>query len=261
MARHARKISSTGIYHIMLRGINKEQIFQKSYYKTKILKLLKEIKEEIDFSVIAYCVMDNHLHLLAKVGDEDLKIIMKKLNVKFALYYNRYEERYGYVFQDRFKSEAVEDEKYLFGVLRYIHNNPVKAALSDSIINYQWSSTKEYFNKNTDLIDENYMNEILSRFKTKDDFFNFHKSFDDNLYLDTKEEQSINIHLIVQHEIEQYVNYHGISDQKQMTLEMKEELAKKLIKRNLIPIKKVAELCNLPYKQVLVINNELETCQ
>lgn len=259
MARHARKISSTGIYHIMLRGINKEQIFQKQYYKTRILNLLKEIKEEIDFSIIAYCVMDNHLHLLAKIGDEDLKIIMKKLNVKFALYYNFYEGRYGYVFQDRFSSKAVEDEGYLLGVLCYIHNNPVKAALTDNIINYQWSSAKDYFNKNTDLIDENFMNEILGRFKNKDEFFNYHKLFDDNLYLDTKEEQTINIQTIIQHEIEQFVNHYGVIDQKQITLEMKEELAKKLIKGNLITIKEVAALCNLPYKQVLEINKKLKT--
>ena len=259
MARHARKISSTGVYHIMLRGINKEQIFQKNYYKTKILKLLKEIKGEIDFYIIAYCVMDNHLHLLVKVGDEDLKNIMKKLNVKFALYYNRLENRYGYVFQDRFKSEAVENEKYLLGALRYIHNNPIKAALTDNIINYQWSSAKDYFNNNTDLIDEYFMNYILNIFKTNNDFLVFHKSFDDNLYLDTKEEQSINIQSIVQHEIEQLINYYGITDQNQITYKMKEELAKKLIKRNLISIKEVAGLCKLPYKQVLEINKALET--
>ena len=64
----------------------------------------------------------------------------------------------------------MEDEGYLLGVLCYIHNNPVKAALTDNIINYQWSSAKDYFNKNTDLIDENFMNEILGRFKNKDEF-------------------------------------------------------------------------------------------
>lgn len=261
MARHARKISSTGVYHIMLRGINKEQIFKKSYYKTKIIKFLKEVKEEIDFSIIAYCVMDNHLHLLAKIGDEDLKNVMKKLNVKFALYYNHLEERYGYVFQDRFKSEAVEDEKYLLGALRYIHNNPVKAALTDNIINYQWSSAKDYVFNNTDLIDENYMNFILNLFKTKDYFLNFHKSFDDNLYLDTKEEQTMNIKSIIQYEIEQFVNQYGIVDQNQILPNMKEELAKKLIKRNLITVKEVAALCNLPYKVALEITKTLETNQ
>lgn len=75
MARHARIIS-----------------------RRQILMLLQELKQEFDFSIIVYCVMNNHLHLLARINDDDLKVIMKKLNVKFALYYNRIEERYGYVF-------------------------------------------------------------------------------------------------------------------------------------------------------------------
>jgi REP element-mobilizing transposase RayT len=113
MARHAREISRTEIYHIMVRGINKEQIFKKDLYKTKLLETLKEIKTEIDFSIIAYCVMNNHLHLMAKISDADLVIVMKKLNVTYAMFYNRLETRYGYVFQGRFRSEAVEDDKYL----------------------------------------------------------------------------------------------------------------------------------------------------
>lgn len=202
--------------------------------------------------------MDNHLHLLAKIDDDNLKNIMKKLNIKYALYYNKLEERYGYVFQDRFKSEAVEDEKYLIGALRYIHNNPVKANLTDSIINYQWSSAKDYFLGSKELINENFMNYILGQFKTKTDFLNFHMSFDDGMYLDTKEEQYINIQSIIQYEIEQFSNHYGIIDQSQITVSMKEELARKLLKRNIIPIKEVSSLCNLSYKQVLGIYKKME---
>lgn len=254
MARHARNISSTDIYHIMLRGINKEQIFLKSYYKVKILDILKETKGQIDFSVIAYCVMDNHLHLLAKISNEDLKEIMKKVNVKFALYYNRLEERYGYVFQDRFKSEAVEDERYLLGALRYIHNNPVKAGLSYNIADYKWSSANEYINGTKVLVDEKYIDEISGYFKNKKEFIDFHNSFDENLYLDTKEEETINIQSIIQNEIEKFASYYGITDQNQITLEMKEELANKLIGHKLITVKEVASLCGLSYKHVLEIS-------
>jgi hypothetical protein len=105
------------------------------------------------------------------------------------------------------------------------------------------------------------MNYILNLFKTKDFFLVFHKSFDDNLYLDTKEEQIINKQLIVQREIEEFINNYGIVDKSQITFKMKEELAKKLIKHNIITIKEVAGLCNLPYKQVLDINKTLETSQ
>jgi len=189
--------------------------------------------------------MDNHLHLLAKISNDDLNIIMKKLNVKYALYYNRLEERYGYVFQDRFKSEAVEDERYLLGALRYIHNNPIKASLTDNIINYRWSSAKDYMHESVNLIDEIFMNYILNLFKSKEEFLNFHRFFDDNLYLDTKEEQDINIQSIIQHEIEQFSNDRGLIDQNQFTLDLREELARKLVSLNLITNKDVASLCNL----------------
>jgi REP element-mobilizing transposase RayT len=259
MARHAREISRTEIYHIMVRGINKEQIFKKDFYKTKLLETLKEIKTEIDFSIIAYCIMNNHLHLLAKISDIDLASVMKKINVTYAMFYNKLETRYGYVFQGRFKSEAVEDDKYLLGALRYIHNNPVKAGLSDNIANYNWSSAREYINKNLILVSEQYINEISSLFGETSEFIKFHNLYDDYLYLDTKEEQSTNIDLIVQHSIEQFVIDKGITNQFQITPAQKDELATILIKKNLINIKNISNLCNLPYSHVLTLSKTLGT--
>ncbi|MGB4438642.1 MAG: transposase [Sedimentibacter sp.] len=256
MARHARIISNSGIYHIMVRGINKEQIFKKDFYKTKTLEILKDIKKETDFSIISYCVMDNHLHLLIKITEDNLAVVMKKLNVKYAMFYNRLEKRYGYVFQDRFKSEAVEDDKYLLGALRYIHNNPVKARITDNIVNYHWCSMKEYMSGNLSLISEKYLQEILGLFKDKYEFLKFHNLYDDNLYLDTKEEQEVNIQLIVQNSIEKYAIRNGFSDQSQFSLDRKEELAKELMSLNLITYKEVARLCNLPYLSVLNMVND-----
>lgn len=259
MARHAREISRTEIYHIMVRGINKEQIFRKDFYKTKLLEILKEIKTEINFSIIAYCVMNNHLHLLAKISDEDLAMVMKRLNVAYAMFYNRLETRYGYVFQGRFRSEAVEDDKYLLGALRYIHNNPVKAGLSDYIANYHWSSAREYINNNLVLVSEQYINEISSLFSSTSEFIKFHNLYDDKLYLDTKEEQSINIDFIVQHTIEQFVIDKGITNQFQITPVQKDELATILIKQNLTNIKNISTLCNLPYSHVLNLSKTMGT--
>jgi len=85
--------------------------------------------------------MENHLHLLVKVDIDKLEILMKKLNVKYAMYYNKFADRNGHVFQDRFRSEAVEDYTYLLGVLRYIHNNPVKAKIVGDMLKYKWSSS------------------------------------------------------------------------------------------------------------------------
>ncbi|MBP1926362.1 REP element-mobilizing transposase RayT [Sedimentibacter acidaminivorans] len=94
MPRQARMKSSTGIYHIMIRGINKEQIFNRVVHKNKIIEIIKNIREDIEFDVIAYCIMDNHIHLLIKADEDKLETLMKKLNIKYAIYYNKIEKRH-----------------------------------------------------------------------------------------------------------------------------------------------------------------------
>ena len=155
MARQARIKSSSGIYHVMIRGINKEKVFLNDFYKAKLIKIIKEIKEEIEFSIIAYCIMDNHFHLLVKDNDDYLAVIMKEVCVKYAMFYNKLQDRYGYVFQNRFRSEAVENERYLLGVLRYIHNNPIKASITKSLYDYKWSSFNDYINYYTQILCNN----------------------------------------------------------------------------------------------------------
>jgi len=257
MSRQARIISNSGIYHIMIRGINKEKIFKNEIYKIKILEIIKEIKEEIEFAIIAYCVMDNHMHLLIHASEDNLANVMKKINVKYAMYYNRLEKRYGYVFQNRFRSEAVEDDRYMLGALRYIHNNPVKAGISRTIFDYHWSSANDYINENTDIINNNYINEILGLFNNKNKFIQFHNLYDDNLYIDTKEEELKNIQEIIQSTIEQYASKYCIIDKNQISQKQKEELAIKLLSLNITTIKEIATLCNLPTYSVSELKNKL----
>ena len=85
MPRQPRVYSKTDIYHVMIRGINKEKIFTKGIYKSKLLNIIQEISEEVDFNLIAYCVMNNHLHLLIKAGNYELTKFMKKLNKSVVL--------------------------------------------------------------------------------------------------------------------------------------------------------------------------------
>jgi REP element-mobilizing transposase RayT len=256
MPRQARIKSSTDIYHIMIRGINKEQIFKKETYKMKVLNILYDIKEEVEFTIISYCIMDNHLHLLVKAREENLEIFMKKLNIKFAIYYNKIEKRYGHVFQDRYKSEAVEDDGYLLGALRYIHNNPVKARITKNILDYPWSGAKDYIVMESNLIPNEYLNKIMSLFSNVDEFKKFHVLTDDNVYIDTKEEETENINNITNSTIEKFINGKGILDQNQITLEQKEELAGILLKKNIIPHREIAALCNLSLYKVTSINNK-----
>ena len=144
MSREARKISGTGIYHTMLRGINKQQIFEDTEDYEKFLQIIYECKEIDNFKVYAYCLMGNHIHLLIKVNDISIASIFKRIAGKFVYWYNIKYKRCGHLFQDRFKSEAVEDDEYLMTVLRYIHQNPVKARICKKTEDYKYSSYNEY---------------------------------------------------------------------------------------------------------------------
>ena len=144
MSRQARKPSESGIYHVMLRGINKQQIFIDEEDYEKFLWVLKDTKEISEYKLYAYCLMDNHIHLLIKVEKEPLHIIFKRIGNRFVYWYNAKYQRIGHLFQDRYKSEAVENEEYFLTVLRYIHQNPLKAGICENVSDYKYSSYNEY---------------------------------------------------------------------------------------------------------------------
>ena len=143
MPRTARENSNTGIYHVILRGINRQNIFEDDEDKQKFLFILREMKELCDFSIYAYALMDNHVHLLIKVGSLPLEHIFKRIGGKYVYWFNKKYQRTGHLFQDRFKSEPVEDEEYLLTVICYIHYNPPRGGLSPDL-NYTYSSFGDY---------------------------------------------------------------------------------------------------------------------
>lgn len=147
MPRKARKKSESGIYHILMRGINRQTIFEDDDDYSKFVQTLDKYRERSGYEVYAYCLMDNHVHLLLKVGLEPLEQLMRRLCGSYVYWYNTKYQRVGYLFQDRFKSEALENESYFLCVLRYIHQNPIKAGLVESAEKYQWSSMSEYIGK------------------------------------------------------------------------------------------------------------------
>lgn len=156
MPRQARKKSESGIYHVMLRGINQQQIFEDSEDYEKFLDVLKDCKEICEFKLFAYCLMGNHVHLLIKEGTEPLEQVFKRICGRFVYWYNIKYRRVGHLFQDRFKSEAVDSELYFYTVLRYIHQNPTKAGICKRIEDYAYSSYLEYTGRN-DLVDTDYV--------------------------------------------------------------------------------------------------------
>ena len=147
MPRGARKQAESGIYHLMLRGINRQQIFEDESDAERFLEVLASYKETCRYELLGYCLMGNHVHILLKIGHEPLQTVMRRIAAKYVYWYNVKYERVGHLFQERFRSEPVEDDAYLMTVLRYIHRNPVKAGLCRKPENYQFSSYKDYMGR------------------------------------------------------------------------------------------------------------------
>lgn len=142
MPRRARQKSGTDIYHVILRGINRQQIFYDEEDYEYFIHLLNRFQKVSQYEVYAYCLMGNHIHLLIKVDQEPLSTIFKRIGAAFVYWYNMKYQRSGHLFQDRFKSEPVETEKYFMTVLRYIFRNPVKAGICTSPFDYPYSNAK-----------------------------------------------------------------------------------------------------------------------
>lgn len=146
MARTARKVSESGIYHIMLRGINRQAVFLDEEDNQHFLEVLQLCREISGFRLYGYCLMGNHVHLLLQTGKEPLDLVMKRLCTRFVVWYNAKYSRVGHLFQDRYKSEPIDDDAYFLTVLRYILYNPVKAGICDDPGAYALSSARDYFN-------------------------------------------------------------------------------------------------------------------
>ncbi len=150
--RASRIKSESGIYHIIMRGINRQTLFLDDEDCTKFIQTLQRYKEICGYKLYAYCLMGNHLHLLLQEKNEPLETFMRRICGSYVFWYNKKYDRIGYLFQDRFRSEPVEDDTYFVVVLRYIFQNPLKAGIADKISNYKWTNYKDYteVNKMTD---------------------------------------------------------------------------------------------------------------
>jgi len=154
MPRQPRRKSESGIYHVMLRGINKQPIFSSDADKSYFLKVLEKYRERCGFTLYGYCLMSNHVHLLLKETENfPLGAIMKRIAGSYVYWYNLCYQRVGHLFQDRFRSEPVDDDSYFLTVLRYIHQNPVKAGMHRRIGDYKWSSYADYKSESVEPVD------------------------------------------------------------------------------------------------------------
>ncbi|SET26564.1 REP element-mobilizing transposase RayT [Olsenella sp. KH3B4] len=143
MARAARARSESGFYHVILRGNGRQILFECDADRLGFLELLRDSFREGDITLLAWCLMDNHVHLLVEDTREALSCTMQKVATTYALQYNTRSGHIGHVFQQRFHSFPIEDDSYLLEAMRYIHNNSSKAGVA-SAASYRWSSYHEY---------------------------------------------------------------------------------------------------------------------
>ncbi len=185
MPRTARRKSETGIHHIILRGINKQTIFYGEAEIKRFIDTLLRVKKDSGYQVYGYCFMNNHVHLLMQEGHESIGHVMKRIGSSYVYWYNKKHERTGYLFQGRFRSEPVEDDSYLLTVVRYIHQNPLKAGIVNHISDYKWSSYHEYLGK-SGISNVDYILGIFNRDRDKavEEFIKFHKTINQDRCLD-----------------------------------------------------------------------------
>ena len=190
MPRVARIKSSTGIYHIMARGINQQNIFTCDDDYERFLNALTKYCRKSACEIYAYCLIDNHIHLLLKEGQEPVATTMKRIGTSYVYYYNWQYNRKGHLFQDRYKSEPVEDDACFLTVLRYIHLNPLKAGTADDIASYPFSSYTEYTDK-VKLANTAFALKLFNpdQDKAVKEFINFHRQPNDDKCLDITEKR------------------------------------------------------------------------
>ena len=164
----ARKINRASFFHVIVQGINKENIFLEERNKNQYLKLLNKLCEKHNIKIVAYCIMDNHAHFLLHIHKiKDLSKAMHNINCLYARYYNYMKDgRKGYVFRDRYVSEPITSKRYFINCIKYIHLNPVKAGIVKECEKYKYSSYNNYRQKN--LNNELKENEFFSESDYKD---------------------------------------------------------------------------------------------
>ena len=141
--RASRKQSTADIYHVIARGTGRQLIFETEEDRRRFLKLMADALQETEADLYAWCLMNNHVHLLVHASLQDLADFMHRVCGPYAQWFNLKTGRVGHLFQERFKSEPISDDAYLKTVVRYIHENPEKGGVAPTS-RYRWSSYREY---------------------------------------------------------------------------------------------------------------------
>ena len=186
MARKERIWYPGAVYHIMIRGIRRSDLFKDEGDYWVYLETLEMVMQRYPFILYSYCLMTNHVHLQIETVDDEIWNIMREVNRNYTKYFNKKYNFTGSLYDGRYKSEIIENDRYNLQVSRYIHLNPVKAKMVNEPLEYEWSSYNDYLDADRDkIIDDE---KILSYFKDKSRalYMKYVESIGINLLIDKK---------------------------------------------------------------------------
>ena len=174
LSRKPRELSPTNIYHVVIRGADRQILFEEKTDYQKYLHILEYYKSECNFELYAYCLMSNHIHLIIHINDIPLSSVFRRINTSYAVWFNMKYQRTGFLQQGRYYSEPIFDDRHLLNALCYIHYNPLKAGLEDECgTSYKWSSFHDYHRKKS-LTDTNHVLKIIGGIEA---FFDLHHNY------------------------------------------------------------------------------------
>lgn len=172
MPRKAREVSALQIYHVVVKGADRQVMFEETRDYQKYIDILEYYQVECHFDLYAYCLMSNHVHLIIHVNEIPLSTIFRRINTTYAGWFNAKYSRTGFLQDGRYYSEPVNTTDYLLSAIRYIHHNPSKAGLEENPgQKYIWSSYNQFFNPTPLLVDFEF---VLSLFGSLTNFVDFH---------------------------------------------------------------------------------------
>lgn len=145
------RIEIPGFYHIINRGVEQRAVFKENGDYEYFLEQLSNLSKNFNITIHNYCLMNNHYHLLIETREENLSKFMRQLNGIYAIYFNKKYKRSGHLWQGRFKSWYVTDEAYLYTIILYIEQNPLKAKIVKNLIDYPYSSCHYFLDQDTPL--------------------------------------------------------------------------------------------------------------
>lgn len=172
MPRRAIEFVKGGYYHIYNRGAGRHSIFREEENYLYLLRLLKQVAQECEVTVIAYCLLPNHYHWLVRQdGETAAGKAPTRVFCSYTRAFNKAYERSGTLFEGRFKAKQITDDAYLKHLCRYIHANPVRHGLADAVELWPYSNYLEWVNKRPGkLVDRDFVRRFFPKPSTYEQY-------------------------------------------------------------------------------------------